>query len=246
MDNANQINRRDFLKTSSKTIAVTTITSGVSLTAFAERKVDDGRVSNQKRWGMLVDTNKLTQDDTQAMVSACQKENGWGNEIYSDDLQKPEWIRHIQVKDKDTKKITDLVLMCQHCEQPPCVDVCPTNASMKREDGIVLVDAHRCIGCRYCMLACPYNARSFAHETLTDQLPHRPRGKGTVESCTLCVHRVDNDEKPACVEACKSGAVIFGDLYDNNSEISQKLKKYPSTQIRADFGLNTGVRYTNI
>jgi tetrathionate reductase subunit B len=79
--------------------------------------------------------------------------------------------------------------MCQHCEIPPCVDVCPTGASFKRADGIVLVDKHICIGCRYCMMACPYKARSFIHEDLQDQLPHAPRGKGTVESCTLCVHR---------------------------------------------------------
>lgn len=240
------INRRDFLKGSSASIAVTTLAGGVSLTAFANINSDDGAVTNEKRWGMLVDTNKLTDEDTKAMVNACKKENGWGNEVHSDKLQRPEWIRPVKIQDKTTKKITDLVLMCQHCEHPPCVDVCPTNASMKREDGIVLVDAHRCIGCRYCMLACPYDARSFVHETITDQLPHRPRGKGTVESCTLCVHKVDNNEQPACVEACKSGAVIFGDLYDTGSKISQQLKQYPSTQIRTDLNLNTGVRYTNI
>ena len=246
--NNSEINRRDFLKTSCTTaISVTTIASGVSLTAFAQNSVtDDQGVTNQKRWGMLVDTNKLTQEDSQAMVTACKKENGWGNEVYSDDLQKPQWIRPVRIQDKATKKITDLVLMCQHCESPPCVDVCPTNASMKREDGIVLVDAHRCIGCRYCMLACPYDARSFAHEALSDQKPYRPRGKGTVESCTLCVHRVDNGEQPACVEACKSGAVVFGDLYDSNSTISKRLKTQSSTQIRADLNLNTGVRYTDI
>lgn len=240
------ISRRDFLKKSSQAISITTLASGVSLTAFAAKQEVDEGVSNEKRWGMLVDTGKLTSEDTEAMVSACQKENGWGNEVHSDDLQKPEWIRKVSVKDRATQKITDLVLMCQHCESPPCVDVCPTNASMKRADGIVLVDAHRCIGCRYCMLACPYDARFFVHETLTEQLPHRPRGKGTVEACTLCVHRVDDGKQPACVEACKSEAVVFGDLYDTNSQISKQLKQYPSTQIRADLNLNTGVRYTNI
>lgn len=241
-----QMNRRDFLKTSASTVGVSTIASGVSLTAFAADAMDEGSVTNQKRWGMLVDTNKLTKADGEVIVKACQKENGWGGETHSDDLQKASWVRPVKVQDKATKKITDLVLMCQHCEEPPCVDVCPTNASMKREDGIVLVDAHRCIGCRYCMLACPYDARSFAHETITDQLPHRPRGRGTVESCTLCVHKVDNGEQPACVEACESGALMFGDLYDANSKISQQLKTYPSTQIRSDLNLNTGVRYTNI
>ena len=94
-------------------------------------------------------------------------------------------------------------MMCQHCEHPPCVDVCPTGASFIRADGIVLVNSHTCIGCRYCMMACPYKARSFVHENLSNQLPDVPRGKGCVESCTMCVHRVDRGEKEtACSEAC--------------------------------------------
>jgi molybdopterin-containing oxidoreductase family iron-sulfur binding subunit len=139
--------------------------------------------------------------------------------------------------------------MCQHCEEPPCVDVCPTGASFKRADGIVLVDKHTCIGCRYCMMACPYKARSFIHEVVTDQKPDVPRGKGTVESCTLCVHRVDRGEIPACVEACtKDGgqAMLFGDLNDRGSAIYQRLRAEPSSQIRPDLALNTGVRYQGL
>lgn len=141
--------------------------------------------------------------------------------------------------------------MCQHCEIPPCVDVCPTGASMKRADGIVLVDKHICIGCRYCMMACPYKARSFIHEPIQGQKVHAPRGKGTVESCTMCVHRVDNDGTPACVEACntKHGpqkAMFFGDLKDSNSEISKQLAAQGGEQLRPDLNLNTGVRYQGI
>jgi molybdopterin-containing oxidoreductase family iron-sulfur binding subunit len=139
--------------------------------------------------------------------------------------------------------------MCQHCEHPPCVDVCPTGASFKRADGIVLVDKHTCIGCRYCVLACPFGARSFVHEPVAGQKPDVPRGKGTVESCTLCVHRVDRGETPACVEACNRDggrAMAFGDLNDAASEIHQRLKREPSRQIRADLALNTGVRYQNL
>jgi molybdopterin-containing oxidoreductase family iron-sulfur binding subunit len=139
--------------------------------------------------------------------------------------------------------------MCQHCEHPPCVDVCPTGASFKRADGIVLVDKHICIGCRYCMMACPYKARSFVHEVTTNQKPHAPRGKGTVESCTLCVHRVDEGRIPACVEACnKDGgkAMVFGDLNDKTSEIRQQLTAAASTQLRPDLDLNTGVRYRGL
>jgi Fe-S-cluster-containing dehydrogenase component len=124
-------------------------------------------------------------------------------------------------------------MMCQHCAEPPCVDVCPTGASFKRADGIVLVDRHSCIGCRYCMMACPYKARSFVHEPLADQQPDVPRGKGCVESCTLCVHRIDRGERvTACAEACSKaghGAILFGDLNDPDSEISRRLREVRST-----------------
>jgi molybdopterin-containing oxidoreductase family iron-sulfur binding subunit len=87
------------------------------------------------------------------------------------------------------------------------------------------------------------------HENLADQKPDVPRGKGTVESCTLCVHRVDRGDAPACVEACTAaghGAIVFGDLNDPASEIAQRIARYPSTQVRADLGLNTGVRYQGL
>ena len=160
-----------------------------------------------------------------------------------------QWIRKVKLKDKQTGHTQTLPLLCQHCETPPCVDVCPTGASFKRADGIVLVDKHICIGCRYCMMACPYKARSFIHETLQDQMPHAPRGKGTVESCTFCVHRVDDDRTPACVEACTAenhNAMVFGDLNDPSSDISIQLRQHNSRQIRADLELNTGVRYRGI
>ena len=239
------LNRRDFIKTTSATtIGVATIVSGITLTTFAN--ANKMPVTNEKRWGMLIDTNKLTEADIDGMVSACQKEQGWGSELHSTGNQKPSWIKKLKVRDKATGKISNLALMCQHCEQPPCVDVCPTNASMKREDGIVLVDKHLCIGCRYCMMACPYDARSFVHETLSNQKEHMPRGKGTVEACTMCVHKVDKGEVPACVASVNSDAVIFGDLYDASSKINQTLKTIQSAQIRADLNLNTGVRYSGI
>ena len=96
-----------------------------------------------------------------------------------------QWIRKVTLTNKappGTK--AEMPVMCQHCEDPPCVDVCPTGASFKRKDGIVLVDKHICIGCRYCMMACPFKARSFVHEPVTNQKSHAPRGQGTVESCT--------------------------------------------------------------
>jgi molybdopterin-containing oxidoreductase family iron-sulfur binding subunit len=129
------------------------------------------------------------------------------------------------------------------------VDVCPTGASFKRADGIVLVDRHSCIGCRYCMMACPYKARSFVHEPLADQKPDVPRGKGCVESCTLCVHRVDKGQTTACAEACSKaghGAIVFGDLNDPQSEISRRVREASTTQLRADLRLDPGVRYQGL
>jgi molybdopterin-containing oxidoreductase family iron-sulfur binding subunit len=99
------------------------------------------------------------------------------------------------------------------------------------------------------MMACPYKARSFVHEALSDQKPYAPRGKGTVESCTFCVHRIDAGRAPACVEACAKvggGAMLFGDLNDTDSEISRRVAAHASSQIRADLGLDPGVRYRNL
>ena len=194
----------------------------------------------------MVDTTKCANGCNEC-VKACNEENGLTSTGHPEtDAQ---WIRTVKLRDKSTGWTTSLPMMCQHCEYPPCVDVCPTGASFKRADGIVLVDKHRCIGCRYCMMACPYKARSFIHEELTNQKPDVPRGKGTVESCTFCVQRVDKGEQPACVTACAKdghGALIFGDLKNPDSEISKRVAQSQSTQIRAELELNTGVRYQGI
>ena len=246
--------RRAFLGKASAAAAISaaTIAPGVFLTAPALAKPADTAVTSEKRWGILIDTQKCA-TGCNACVTACENENGWGEAVESEHHSRPDqkahWIRKVHLKEKSTGHVVSLPLMCQHCETPPCADVCPTGASFKRADGIVLVDKHICIGCRYCMMACPYKARSFVHEDLKDQKPWAPRGKGTVESCTLCVHRVDRDGTPACVEACAAEdhlAMVFGDLNDENSEISQQLRNYGGNEIRADLGLNTGVRYRGL
>lgn len=236
----NSLNRREFLTLSSSLMLLT-----IPVAANPPRPLDQPATS-QKRWGLLIDTSKCS-SGCDACVNACHIDNGvTGNNRPATDAQ---WIRKVTVKDKQTQKVTSLPLMCQHCENPPCVDVCPTTASFKRADGIVLVDKQLCIGCRYCMMACPYKARSFIHEKVENQKPHVPRGMGTVEACNLCVKRVDEGKLPACVEACKNAghnAILFGDLRDKNSEISQRLQKVSSTALRADMGLNPGVRYENL
>ncbi len=130
------------------------------------------------------------------------------------------------------------------------MDVCPTGASFKRADGIVLVDRHLCIGCRYCMMACPYKARSFIHHPVADQLAEVPRGIGCVESCTFCVQRIDAGKRTtACQDACNAEghqAIYFGDLKDPGSEISKRLASYGSQEVLASLNLHTGVRYQGI
>jgi molybdopterin-containing oxidoreductase family iron-sulfur binding subunit len=118
---------------------------------------------------------------------------------------------------------------CQQCENPPCTKVCPTGATWKEKDGIVVIDYDWCIGCRYCMAACPYGARHFNWttpsiptkeiNTNTHYLGNRPRPKGVVEKCTFCIQRTRAGRYPACVEVCPVGARKFGNLLDKNSEI---------------------------
>jgi len=247
--------RRDFLKQGAAAVTVT-LAPGVLFHAVAEAEPRSEAVTEKVRWGMVIDTTKCA-DGCDACVQACNEENGLtayskpeGASDEDWDRQRPKWIRQVKVKDNLSGRVSTLPMMCQHCEHPPCVDVCPTGASFRRADGIVMVNRHTCIGCRYCMMACPYKARSFIHENVDIKPTLAPRGKGCVESCTLCVHRLDNGETTtACQEACaKDGhqAIVFGDLNDPNSEISQALTNYSTVQIRADLKLNTGVRYYGV
>jgi molybdopterin-containing oxidoreductase family iron-sulfur binding subunit len=239
------LSRRQLLGAGAAAAAGALLAPGLRLVELARARTPEQAATQLQRWGLLIDVAKC--NDCDVCVTACHEENGvTGHNRPATDAQ---WIRKVTLKDRQTGYVQTLPLMCQHCEEPSCVDVCPTGASFKRADGIVLVDKHICIGCRYCMMACPYKARSFIHEDTTDQKTHAPRGKGTVESCTLCVHRVDTGSLPACVEACnKDGhkAMVFGDLKDPASDIAKRLARQPSTQLRPDLQLNTGVRYSGI
>jgi molybdopterin-containing oxidoreductase family iron-sulfur binding subunit len=122
-----------------------------------------------------------------------------------------------------------LPVACQQCANPPCVRVCPVGATWREKDGVIVIDYDWCIGCRYCMAACPYGARHFNWTTPmlpadqvnpdTHVLGNRPRPKGVVEKCTFCLHRTRKGRYPACVEACPVGARKFGNLLDPDSEI---------------------------
>ncbi len=238
------IGRRAFLGAAG---AVAVLAPGLGLAAHAfEARPDGVPASSKHRWGMLVDTTKC-KSNCHVCVDACNKENGLYEE--ADPKDTAQYIRKLTVHDPDTGYTHYLPVMCQHCTHPACVAVCPTGASFKRADGIVLVDRHICIGCRYCMMACPYKARSFDEYTEKNQKWYNPRGLGCVEGCTMCAHLVDEGKDPACVTACNKtggGAMVFGDLKDPTSEISKRVATEQTTQIRADLGMDPGVRYEGI
>lgn len=135
---------------------------------------------------------------------------------------------------------------CFHCQNPPCTEVCPVKATWMEPDGIVVVDYNWCIGCRYCIAACPYDARRFnwadpvvpEDEVNTNQhyLGNRLRKKGVVEKCTFCIQRSREGQQPACVEACPTGARIFGNLLDPNSEIRWVLANKKVFRLKEDLG----------
>ncbi len=243
---AQEVNKRTFMKLGAAAAAAM-IAPGVTLYSIGAQAKVTGPATSDNRWGMLINAN-ADERLWDIAIEACKTEQGWGvgHDRPNTDVQ---WIRKVFIKDPKTGAKESVPVMCQHCTYPPCVDVCPTGASMKRADGIVLVDKHLCIGCRYCMMACPYAARSFVSENVTGQRTWMPRGKGTAEACTMCVHRVDKGQLPACVEAVNkagSDAIMFGNLNDPNSDISRAVAKHITQRIRADLGVEPGIYYQGI
>jgi molybdopterin-containing oxidoreductase family iron-sulfur binding subunit len=240
-----RVSRRTVLAAAASALAGVALAPGIRLFDIAKANAPrppGEPASSSVRWGLLIDTTQCPSGCDEC-VRACNRENGLAGGTAPTDSQ---WVRKVHIRDVRTGRTSSAPVMCQHCAHPPCVDVCPTGASFKRADGVVLVDRHICIGCRYCMIACPYKARSFVHEPLSDQRADVPRGKGCVEGCTLCVHRIDNGGTPACAESCPAKAIVFGDLNDPASEIAQRVRTLATTQIRADLRLDPGVRYQGI
>lgn len=176
----------------------------------------------------------------------------------SNPKDKIKWIWHapyaavfperINIANRDEEINLPIAVMCNHCDNPPCVKVCPVKATWKREDGIIMIDYHRCIGCRYCMAACPYGARSFNWfdprlflKTLNQGFPTRT--KGVVEKCNFCEERLSRGLSPACVEACREKALIFGDISDTGSDIRKILKQRQSFVRKTHIGTEPKVFY---
>lgn len=228
--------------------------AGVNEALASDRGGPDSPVaaSPERRWGLLIDTARCATGCTDC-VRACHAEHALTPATGgAPDASDAQWIRKLDLREHRSGDATSLPVMCQHCTDAPCVEVCPTGASFRRADGIVLVNKHTCIGCRYCMMACPFQARSFIAENLFGQLARAPRGKGTVESCTLCVHRIDaqgDQANSACAEACSAAghhAILFGDLNDPDSPVGQALAEKQTRSLRTDLPLDTAVQYRGL
>jgi molybdopterin-containing oxidoreductase family iron-sulfur binding subunit len=246
------MDRREILKLAGATIVggVSTVYAFRLLTAFSGGATPEGSTSVGKKWGMLIDLNKCGSECT-ACMDACRRENNVS--FHGDSRWDNHWIRKVTVRKELGSTVSEqpVLLLCNHCDKPPCAQVCPVQATYKRHDGIVIVDHHRCIGCRYCVVACPYNARYFnfkdSHEWPNKDHPRRSHG--VAEACTLCAHRLDEGRPPACVEACKASgaaAIAVGDINDPDSSISRLIAASPVKRIREDLGTKPKVYYIGL
>jgi Fe-S-cluster-containing dehydrogenase component len=259
-----EFSRREFMKKAG-VVAALGLAGGTAFELLEPGFLDAAEVKKDyqafqgKHWGMVVDLSKFhSEADVEPLVKACHVEHnvpeipgkqnikwiwGTGFENAFPFKENPLQTEHVHEK--------PIVVMCNHCENPPCVRVCPTQATFKREhDGIVLMDMHRCIGCRFCMAACPYGARSFnfsdPRRWLPDPVPNPKfptRSKGVVEKCNFCAERLAVGKVPACVEAAKDNALIFGDLADERSEIRKALRANYSIRRKNYLGTGPSVYY---
>ncbi|MDR0826263.1 MAG: 4Fe-4S dicluster domain-containing protein [Desulfovibrio sp.] len=213
------------------------------------------RTLKAKRWAMLIDTLKFNDAEKFAVViRACHsfhnvpsiaggQEVKW---IWKDTVERVFGEETADYKAKGLQA-GDCLLSCNHCDNPACVSVCPVGATFRRPDGIVAMDYHRCIGCRFCMSACPYGARSFNFSdprlhiaALNPDYPARARG--IVEKCGFCSELLDRGEMPLCVKA-SDGAIVFGDLADPDSGVSRLLSKRTSIRRNEKLGAGPGLYY---
>ncbi len=216
---------------------------------------------NAKRYGMVIDVKKFQQDPSlgEKIVKACIEAHNIPDVNKMPDKKdeiKWIWMTHYENAFPEDPNKYDLIaeetmlpVMCNHCDNPPCVRACPTKATFRNKDGLVLMDYHRCIGCRFCMAACPYGSRSFNWVDPRKYVDHLNRDfptrmRGVVEKCTFCSERIEKGLQPACVEACgTSKAMVFGDLNDPNSEIRKVLKENHTMQRNPALGTIPSVFY---
>ncbi len=256
------INRRQFLRRAGMLTALG-FGGAVAFTGFRKKEVAEAAEYSLKqkavlatRWAMVVDMSKFkTEDDFNRVTEACHRlhnvpdfkntkdEIKW---IWKDDYHHSFAGGHNQYLDEHIVHSPFMVL-CNHCENPPCVKACPTQATFKRRDGIVAMDFHRCIGCRFCMAACPFGARSFNFKDprpfINEVSPEYPtRTAGVVEKCNFCYERLAKGEQPACVEK-SNGGLIFGDLDNPNSEVRKIVSTKFTIRRKPELGTQPCVYY---
>lgn len=199
------------------------------------------------RFGMVIDLKKCA--GCYACVAACKAEHATPPGVY--------WCRVVKQETGTYPRVrrVPLPLQCMHCADPPCEKVCPTGATEQRADGIVFIDYGICMGCRACMIACPYQARYFLAElrpyygsqglTPYEAFGYAANGyvEGTVTKCNFCLERIDAGKDPACVANCPGRGRYFGDLDDPESEPSHLIRDRRGVQLHPEFGTNPSVYY---
>lgn len=218
-----------------------------ALPEASRRYGEIGPTSAEPRWGMAVDTERCIGCWSCAVI--CKSENDvplgmWWNRILTagEHLDRPERDEHGRLA------MHWVPLSCQHCDDAPCLKVCPTSATFSTKNGIVLVDAADCIGCRYCMAACPYGVRVFnwGEADRPVDFDHgmvKARPVGTVEKCTFCVHRLEEGQVPSCVWSCPAQARIFGDLDDPDGRLVEVIESRGGRQLMEEKGTKPKVFY---
>jgi molybdopterin-containing oxidoreductase family iron-sulfur binding subunit len=209
------------------------------------------------RWAMVVDFRKCRfGEDCDQCVAACKLAHNIPE--LPNRMHEVKWVWKERFENVFPSQQTDytrqvlgdhpLPVLCNHCDEPACVRVCPTQATFKRTDGVVMMDYHRCIGCRYCMAACPYGSRSFNFEDPRPHVAHLntdfpTRTKGVVEKCNFCEERLAKGQLPTCVEKCGQKALTFGDLNDVNSPVRRLLASRYAIQRKTELGTGPAVYY---
>lgn len=246
-----RVTRKEFLGLGCAALMGSAIATASSGGSYAPSTA----TGKSRRWGMVIDTRACAaQPACNACGLACHDVHNVPKipdpriEIKWIWKEPPEEVLPARSANEAPAAAGGLPVLCNHCASPPCVRVCPTQATWKRDDGIVMMDYHRCIGCRYCMVACPYGARSFNFE---DPRPHieeinpdyPTRTAGVVEKCDFCAERLARNEQPACVEACPVNAILFGDLNDEASPVRKALRERVAMQRKPELGTGPAVFY---
>ncbi|MBI2527291.1 MAG: 4Fe-4S dicluster domain-containing protein [Candidatus Rokubacteria bacterium] len=251
------VDRRAFLGAAGLCALAVTGTRSLEALAGTGRPETAPQGRRVPRWGMVVDLRRCLQaDGCTDCIAACERAHNvprlpsrahevkW---IWREPYERAFAQRGSGYADEALRGKLVPVL-CNHCDNPPCVRVCPVKATWKREDGIVMMDWHRCIGCRYCMAACPYGARSFnwldPRPRVKEVNPDFPtRTRGVVEKCNFCEERLAQGRGPACVEACRERALAFGDLRDPGSQVREQLRSRHAMRRKPELGTEPSVYY---